>query len=98
MTASNRAAPIIGTSVIGSGPGARGSADVSGLIPTSAGARRAWPWLPSLLIPGRVFLGPCGELIVARADGGLDFVELGGRPHGGAAADPSNAGKPRRYP
>lgn len=50
-------------------------------------ARRAWPWLPALTREGRIYVGPTGELLRARADGGLDLVVLGARPHGGIAED-----------
>lgn len=51
-------------------------------------ARRAWPWLPALTREGRIYVGPTGELLRARADGGLDLVVQGGRPHAGVAGDP----------
>lgn len=48
-------------------------------------ARRARPWLPAVTREGRVYVGPCGETLIARADGTVDRVVQGGRPHGGAA-------------
>jgi hypothetical protein len=60
----------------------------AGLIPTAPAALRAWPWLPRLLAPGRILVGPLGETLVAREDGGLDHLQQGGRPHAGVGADP----------
>lgn len=68
------------------------------LVRTAPAALRCWRWLPELLRPGRIYVGPTGEQLVARADGALDEVLFGGRPHAGAAADPSNSGRPRRRP
>lgn len=51
--------------------------------------RRACPWLPPFVVEARIYLGPSGELLRAGADGTLDFVRLGGRPHGGAGEDPA---------
>jgi hypothetical protein len=55
---------------------------------TAPGAQRAWPWLPMELAPGRVFIGPTGEALRARADGGLDEIHQAGFPRRGIAADP----------
>lgn len=50
-------------------------------------ARRARPWLPAITCSGRVYIGPGGEVVRARADGGVDRVVQGGRVHGGIAED-----------
>lgn len=65
------------------------SLEIEGRIAVHPLARRAWPWLPALTIARRVYVGPFGELLQARADGGMDRLVLGGRPRGGAAEDPT---------
>jgi hypothetical protein len=62
------------------------------LVAVHAGARRAWGWLPAVTRAGRVYQGPFGELLISRADGRLDPIHQGGRPHGGIGADPTAVG------
>lgn len=62
---------------------------LAGRVPFHPAARRARPWLPVLTAEGRCYIGPDGETLIARADGGLDRVVQGGRPHGGIAEDPT---------
>jgi hypothetical protein len=50
-------------------------------------ARRARPWLPAVTREARIFVGPSGEALISRADGTVDRVVQGGRPHGGVAED-----------
>lgn len=59
------------------------------VIVTHPLARRAWPWLPVFLGEGRIYVGPTGEFLRANADGTLDVVYQGGRPHGGIGEDPA---------
>jgi hypothetical protein len=51
--------------------------------------RVTWPWLPGCAPRGSILVGPTGEQLVVREDGGLDPVVEGGRPHAGIAADPT---------
>jgi hypothetical protein len=61
----------------------------SHLVAVDSRARHAWPWLPALTRAGRVYVGPCGETLIARADGGLDVVHRGAAPwNRSAASDP----------
>ncbi len=61
-----------------------------GLTPTSAGARRAWPWLPELVRTERIYVGPLGEVLRAREDGAMDELVQGGTPWArSVAADPT---------
>lgn len=58
------------------------------LVGAAPAARRAWGWLPAVLAPGRIYVGP-GVVLIARTDGGVDEVLQGG--HQGRrsiAADP----------
>lgn len=73
------------------GRGSRGAVVIAlaGRVPTHPWARRARPWLPAITAEGRVYVGPTGEILIARADGGVDRVVQGGIPHGGAAEDES---------
>lgn len=52
-------------------------------------ARRTWPWTPTIARRGSVLVGPAGEKLLVRDDGGLDPVVEGGQPHAGIAADPT---------
>jgi len=45
-----------------------------------ARARRAWPWLPRTAPSGAVLVGPTGETVRAREDGGVAEVLPGGYP------------------
>lgn len=59
-------------------------------IVTAPAARRAWPWLPAVTREGRIYQGPTGELLRARADGGMDPILQGAAPWGrSAASDPA---------
>ena len=51
--------------------------------------RSVWPWIPYCARRGDVLVGPTGERLRVRDDGGLDPVVEGGRPHPGIAADPT---------
>lgn len=64
------------------------------LVARDPRAHRAWPWLPLLVVPGRIYCGPTGETLTARADGGFDVLQQGGRPHGGIGADPCPPRRP----
>ena len=52
-------------------------------------ARQAHPWSPGAAPRGAILVGPTGERLIVRDDGGLDPVVEGGRPHPGIAADPT---------
>jgi hypothetical protein len=49
-------------------------------------ARRAWPFLPAVSRAGRIHLGPTGEQVRVREDGGADPVNSFG--HRSIASDP----------
>jgi hypothetical protein len=66
---------------------------VSGRIGFDPRSRRERPWLPALTVPGRIYIGPTGEVLRAHHGGGVDRVVLGGRPHGGIAEDASAGGR-----
>ena len=51
-------------------------------------ALRCWPWLPAVAREGRIFIGPTGQVLRIRCDGGADRVLPGGHPRGGIAAEP----------
>lgn len=65
---------------------------MTGAVAVDPRAARAWPFLRGVRLPaGAVILGPAGERVRLRADGGVDEVIQGGRPRGGISADPSAA-------
>ncbi len=51
--------------------------------------RVSWPWIPGCAPRGSILVGPTGELLMVREDGGLDPVVEGGQPHAGIAGDPA---------
>lgn len=51
--------------------------------------RLMWSFLPCIAKAGAIFIGPAGEVVRIREDGGADRVLQGGCPHGGIAEDPS---------
>jgi len=66
---------------------------VSPAVAIDARARRAWPAALAGLAyaaPGTVIVGPSGEVLRIREDGGADEVLAGGLPRAGAAAEPMN--------
>lgn len=58
----------------------------SPLVVVDPRTRRAWPFLPAITRPGRVHIGPTGETIRVREDGGADPVNPFG--HRSIASEP----------
>jgi hypothetical protein len=58
------------------------------LVPLHPRCRITWPWVPCCAPRGSILVGPAGERLVVRADGGLDPIVQGGQPHAGIAGDP----------
>lgn len=59
------------------------------LVLLDARELRARPWLPEALPPWSIVIGPTGEVLRVRADGGADPVLPGGHPRPGIAAAPA---------
>lgn len=71
----------------------------SGLIPTHPACLVTWVWLPQLVKVGRIFVGPLGETLIARGDGGMDQVLQGGAPWDRSiSADPTVTRSPAPRP
>jgi hypothetical protein len=45
---------------------------LGGRVAIDVRARRAWPWLPVLGRTGRIYVGPTGQTLRLRPDGGCD--------------------------
>jgi hypothetical protein len=54
--------------------------------------RRAYPWLPALIVPRRLYVGPGGEILRCSDAGRLEMVIQGAMPfHRSIASDPGAA-------
>lgn len=60
-------------------------------LATPAGWRRAAPWLPAIVRPGRVYVGDAGEVLRVDELGHLDVVHQGASPFGRSIASNPDA-------
>jgi hypothetical protein len=59
---------------------------IDAFVVTPAKVRAAWPFIPVIGRPGAVYVGPTGETVILRADGGADPVHPFG--HKSIASEP----------
>lgn len=64
----------------------------------SSAARAVLQPLPPVAIVGTFWALSDGQTVRIELGGHVEQLQRGGHPRGGAASDPSNSGRPGRYP